>query len=244
MDATQVNQRVKRIIKAWKRRYGSILSLFSVVWLGGLVAAVLTLWGFLELADEVLEQQTKAIDQAILQTVISWRNPILDYVMHGFSIVGGTVVVTGLCLVCALWFWHQHHWSTLKTFAVVAIGGTLMNLAIKQFFERDRPDVQDLVAGNPRTSSFPSGHAMLSLVIYGFLTYLLASRYEKWRGWIIATFVLLTTGIGISRLYLGIHWLTDVLAGYTAGITWLFACILSWELRLGYRHLKRLESSS
>jgi membrane-associated phospholipid phosphatase len=244
MDVSQINQKVKSIINAWQTRYGSILYLFSSVWVAGLVTTILALWGFLELADEVLEKQTKAIDAAILQLVIHWRNPVLNNVMHGFSAIGGIGIVTGLCLVVLIWLWCKHHWSTLKTFAVVAIGGTLINLAIKQFFERDRPDIKNLVGGNPRTSSFPSGHAMLSFVIYGFVTYLLASRYEKYRGWIITGFVLLTIGIGISRLYLGIHWFTDVVAGYTAGMTWLFTCILSWELRLGYRHLKRLKSSS
>lgn len=232
------------LIHQWKRQFGSILPLFSLLWVGGLAVAILTLWVFIELADEVLHKQTEAIDTSILLMVKDWRTPWLTPIMHGFSLVGGTVFVTSLCLLVGIWCWRKQHWSTLKAFAVVAIGGTLLNLLMKQVFTRDRPDIASLVQGNPRTSSFPSGHAMMSLIVYGFIAYLLATRYSRWRWLIIGVLLVLVLGIGLSRVYLGIHWATDVVAGYTAGLTWLFACVLSWEVRLQYKRLHSAKVNS
>ena len=85
-------------------------------------------------------------------------------------------------------------------------------------FDRDRPELWKLVDSKTHTSSFPSGHAMMSLVIYGLIGYLLAVRLPRWRWWIAIGTILIVTIIGFSRLYLGIHWPTDVAAGYAAGL--------------------------
>lgn len=120
------------------------------------MVSILALWGFIELADEVLEEKTKAID---------------------------------------------------------------------------RPALWELVNSNPRTSNFPSGHAMMSLVIYGLIGYLLGKRFPQWRWWIFIGIMLLVTAIGFSRLDLGIHWPTDIVAGYAAGLIWLALSILYLEVR-------------
>lgn len=78
--------------------------------------------------------------------------------------------------------------------------------------------------------SFPSGHAMISMVTYGMIGYLLVSKFPQWRGWITSLTLILVTGIGLSRLYFGVHWPTDIVAGYAAGLVWLLACIFSLQV--------------
>jgi undecaprenyl-diphosphatase len=89
--------------------------------------------------------------------------------------------------------------------------------------------------------SFPSGHAMISMVVYGAIGYLLVKQLGKWRIAIASGTLLLITSIGLSRLYLGVHWPTDVVAGYAAGIVWLMTCILSLEIWQEYRKPASLE---
>ncbi len=92
--------------------------------------------------------------------------------------------------------------------------------------------------------SFPSGHAMVSLVIYGMLSYLLATRFHRKRKSILSVTILLIAAIGLSRLYLGVHWPTDVIAGYAAGLVWLIACIFSLEVWRQRRLIRNLSEEN
>lgn len=241
-----VNQKIINSWREWVDR--QVFGLPTTIAIAGLIVAILALWGFIELADEVLEKQTKAIDQAILLAIKPLHTPLLNIVMHGFSIVGGTVVVTLLCLGLGVTFWVRRNKIEFTTLAIAALGSVIMNLAIKLFFKRDRPALWELVSSNPRTSSFPSGHAMMSLVIYGLLGYLLAHRFPRWRWWIFIGITLLVTAIGFSRLYLGIHWPTDIVAGYAAALIWLAVSILylevRWKRRSQRQRVKNLSSPS
>jgi undecaprenyl-diphosphatase len=82
---------------------------------------------------------------------------------------------------------------------------------------------------------------MISMVIYGLLGYFLGSRFPKQRWWIYSLTVVLVAAIGLSRLYLGVHWPTDIIAGYTAGLVWLIACILSLEV---WKHFRSVSAPS
>jgi undecaprenyl-diphosphatase len=222
----------EQLIRVWRQRIATKVSpLVTTIPIVGLMIAGLAVWAFLEIADEVLEKETQVLDTRILLAIKPLHSPLFDYVMHGFSIVGGTVVVTLVCLGLGATFWIQRRKPEFNTLAIAAIGAVCLNLLIKFVFKRDRPKLWELVDGKTHTSSFPSGHAMLPLVIYGLVGYLLASRFHRWRWWIICGTVLLLIGIGFSRLYLGLHWPTDVVAGYTAGIPWLVASILNLEVR-------------
>ncbi|MEC4893411.1 MAG: phosphatase PAP2 family protein [Oscillatoria sp. PMC 1051.18] len=223
----------KRIVRFWRRQLNrkNLFLLLSIIPLTGLIIAILGTWAFIEIADEVLEKQTQTLDRAILLAIDDWHRPVLTFLMQGFSIIGGTIVVTSIALGAGVFLWRRRQKVEFTALAITAIGGTCLNLLIKQFFDRSRPELWEMTNKEPRTSSFPSGHAMLSLIIYGFLGYLLASHYHRWRWWIAIGTILLVSIIGFSRLYLGIHWPTDVVAGQAAGLTWLAASILGLEIR-------------
>lgn len=237
MFKEKLSQIIESIIAIWRSQANQPLFWkLSIIPMVGVILTIVGLWGFLEIADEVLDQQTQAIDQMLMLLVKKLHSPFLDWLMHGASIIGGTVVVTLICLILGAIFWGQKQRVYFTALAITAIGGTGLNLLIKQLFNRQRPKLWKLVAGEPHTSSFPSGHAMLSLVIYGFIAYLLARHFRRWRWWIVSLIIVLIALIGFSRVYLGIHWPTDIVAGQAAGLTWLMACLLNLEL---YRYYNK-----
>ena len=206
-----------------------LLSLITAIRLGGLAIAALALWGFAAIAEEVLEKETRAFDTEILLALKRLHTPVLDQIMIGFTFLGEPKLLLVLCLALGALLLIRNHRSEARTIAIAGVEAVGLNALLKLLFARARPQLWERVV-DVRFYSFPSGHSMISMVIYGLLGYFLMSRYPRWR-WLIATLtVLLVAAIGFSRLYLGVHWPTDVIAGYTAGMVWLIACILSLEI--------------
>lgn len=206
--------------------------------MSGLAISIFALWGFVELADEVLEQETDAIDRAILLTVRQFHAPWLDRLMVRITHLGDFSVLAFACITCMGVLLYRKRRSKAVTLAIAAVGAGFLNVTLKAGFGRDRPELwaRTVEAG---FSSFPSGHAMTSLVVYGAIAYLLVRSVKGWRRWLVVILAALLIGaIGFSRLYLGVHWPTDVMAGYTAGLVWLIACIISLEVWQDYRNLK------
>ncbi|MEQ9672743.1 phosphatase PAP2 family protein [Coleofasciculus sp. G2-EDA-02] len=225
---------IEAIIQIWRSQtHKPLFWKLSILPISGVILTVVGIWVFLGIADEVLEKQTQAIDKMLMLLVKQIHSPLLDWVMRGASIIGGTIFVTLICLILGAIFWVRQQRVYFTALAITAMGGTGLNLLIKQLFDRQRPQLWQLTKSEPNTSSFPSGHAMLSLVIYGFIGYLLARHFRRWRWWIVTIIIGLIVLIGFSRVYLGIHWPTDIVAGQAAGLTWLMACLLNLEV---YRH--------
>ncbi|MEQ8463244.1 phosphatase PAP2 family protein [Coleofasciculus sp. E2-BRE-01] len=241
MFKEKLSQIIASIIQIWRSQANKPLFWkLAIIPILGVILTVAGLWVFLEIADEVLEDQTQAIDKTLMLLVERLHSPLLDWVMRGASIIGGTVVVTLICLILGAIFWARQQRVYFTALAITAIGGTGLNLLIKQLFDRQRPQLWEMTRSEPNTSSFPSGHAMLSLVIYGFIAYLLARHFRRWRWWIVSLLIALIALIGFSRLYLGIHWPTDIVAGQAAGLTWLMACLLNLEVyRYYHQHRKK-----
>lgn len=234
MFKEKISHIIEAIIQIWRSQTNKPLFWkLSILPISGVILTVVGLWVFLGIADEVLEKQTQAIDKMLMLLVKQLHSPLLDWVMRSASIIGGTIFVTLICLILGAIFWVRQQRVYFTTLAITAIGGTGLNLLIKQLFDRQRPQLWQLTTAEPNTSSFPSGHAMLSLVIYGFIGYLLARHFRRWRWWIVSLIIGLIVLIGFSRVYLGIHWPTDIVAGQGAGLTWLMACLLNLEV---YRH--------
>ncbi|WP_207062844.1 phosphatase PAP2 family protein [Motiliproteus sp. SC1-56] len=192
-------------------------------------------WGFIKLAEEVREGETQNLDEALL---LAMRNPAdlhdpigpkwLEELGRDFTALGGMGVLTALTLaVIGYLLLVKKHRTALLVAAAVG-GGMILSLLLKYGFDRPRPDLVPHES-YVYTTSFPSGHSMMAAITYLTLAALLA-RVENQRRvklYFIALAALLTIAVGISRVYMGVHWPSDVLAGWTAGATWALAC---WQL--------------
>ncbi|MEB3282079.1 MAG: phosphatase PAP2 family protein [Lyngbya sp.] len=202
--------------------------LFSLV-SSGLILSALSLWVFFEIAEEVLEQETKALDTAILQHFQSWHTPLLNQIFIGVTFLGNPNFLILFTLVVSLILIHYKQKAKLGILAIASGGAMGLNYWLKVLFSRSRPQLwQQIVDVNFK--SFPSGHAMISLVVYGIVSYYLITQFQASSKIIITLTSLLIFLIGLSRLYLGVHWPTDILAGYAAGLVWLTACIFSLKV--------------
>lgn len=220
-----------------------IFSLIFSIRLMGLLLSALALWVFAQIADEVLEQETQTFDQSILLAIRQMHTPIGDRMMLGITFLGEPVFLLLICLGIAIRLLYYHRRSQASTLGIAAVGAISLNYLIKVLFGRARPQLWNRIV-DVGQYSFPSGHAMISLVIYGFIGYLIAKRYHRWRAWIFTVTIILIIAIGFSRLYLGVHWPTDVIAGYAAGVVWLMTCILSLEMWRIYRSSGRNSQSN
>lgn len=230
----------RRILTFWRRKAGGrITPLLNTVRLAGLISAAIALWGFAELAETVMRDQTQAFDTNVLLSIQKLQVPWLTPIMLLITDIGDPTVLLVMGTLMSAILLVRHQKSEAMTIAIGGFGALGLNLLLKRLFERSRPELWSR-AVDVKFYSFPSGHAMLSIVMYGLLGYLLATRYPKYRNVIILLMSVLIALIGFSRLYFGVHWLTDVIAGYAAGFVWLMTCVLSLEL---WRHRKDLSSS-
>ena len=188
----------------------------------GFVAAAAAIALFAALASAVKAGLTQSLDNSVLQFMASHRTKELDQVMVEITTLGTGVVVIMIVVVASIFLWQtQHRWSA-AVLLIGTVGGLLMDWLLKAFFQRPRPEI--FPHGTMvYSSSFPSGHAMTALIAYGTVAYLIgrlqASPTMKRTTWGIA--VLLVLGIGFSRMYLGVHYPSDILGGYIAGLAWL-----------------------
>jgi undecaprenyl-diphosphatase len=206
--------------------------------LSGFVMAALLVLSFALLASEVAEGETRAFDERILllfRTPGDLSRPIgppwLKEAMRDITALGGTsvltIVVVGVAGFLAV--------SGLRHAAVMVLasvlGGVLLSNSLKAGFSRARPDLvpHDTVI---YTASFPSGHATLSAVVYLTLGALLCRTQSSVavKAYILSVAAFLTMIVGVSRVYLGVHWPTDVIAGWLLGGTWALLCwfVMVW----------------
>jgi len=203
------------------------------------------IWTFIELAEAMGEGETHAVDEAILlalRTSGDLADPIgprwLDLTARDFTALGGIPVLVTLTLAAACYLLLVRKWGAALLVTLSTAGGILANGLLKDHFGRPRPD---LVPHGVEvvTASFPSGHAMLSAVVYLTLGALLArvQPNRKLKAFILLTALMLTLLIGASRVYLGVHWPSDVAAGWAVGTAWATLC---W----GLAYLRRRETPS
>ena len=227
----------KRSVRSLLTRVANLRRLFSLIWkirVGGIVLAGLALWVFAQIAEEVLEQESYALDTSILLTIQRLHTTLLDQAMMGITFIGDPAVLLIICLGVGIWLIKHQRRSAATTLGIAALGAIGLNVWLKQLFIRPRPALWEPLV-NVGYYSFPSGHAMVSLVIYGLIGYILATRFPQQQKLIFIFTTIVITAIGFSRLYLGVHWPTDVVAGYAAGFVWLIACILSLRVWRKYR---------
>lgn len=165
------------------------------------------------------------LDTAILLAIQKLHTPLLDQIMVGVTFLGEPLALVSICLGVEIFLLYNRRPEKTKL-AIATASAIGLNFLLKLLFGRARPALWDRLV-NVGFHSFPSGHAMVSMVIYGFIGYILAKEFPQYEKQISALAIVLILAIGFSRLYLGVHWPTDVLAGYAIGLVWLIVCILN-----------------
>jgi undecaprenyl-diphosphatase len=198
-------------------------------------------WLFVVLTGEVLEGDTHAFDQWLL---LAMRNsadlsdPVgplwFEELARDVTALGGVGLLTFLTLAIAGFLWLDGKGRSALFLVVAIAGGLAASMSLKAGFDRPRPELVPH-GSHVYTSSFPSGHSMMSAIVYLTLGALLArfQRSRRLKAYVLGLAALITLCVGASRVYLGVHWPTDVLAGWTAGAAWALAC---WMIA---RHLQR-----
>lgn len=211
----------------WLGRHEFSILLSIVVFSGGI-------WGFVELADTVMEGETRNLDEMLLlafRSSTDVSDPLgpgwIEELGRDFTALGGVgILVFITLLVLGYLLLSRYFQAALFTLASVS-GGMLASTLLKMIFERPRPDL--VPHGSiVYTASFPSGHSMMAAVTYLTLAALLIRIQPRLRlkAYLLLAAMLVTLLVGISRVYLGVHWPTDVLAGWTAGAVWASLCWL------------------
>jgi undecaprenyl-diphosphatase len=188
---------------------------------------------FVELAEQLRlsASVTWRFDRAVHAWVGDGRRPALNLLLGAATWAGGTAGLTTLVgLVAAVLLAHRERTAAL--FLVVTSGaGALLNVGLKLVFGRARPDLA-LAIAEADGYSFPSGHAMGSFVIYGAVAYLVLRQRAPWavRSAGLALAITVVLLVGLSRVYLGVHWASDIAGGWSAGAVWLAAAVTTHEL--------------
>lgn len=191
--------------------------------LGGFLISAAALFSFGWLAEEMLEGDTRRFDSFVRAAVHQHASPGLTRLMTGFSFIGSVATISVLCgaLVSALLYFRRIRLAALL--GITMVGMAALDFSLKLAFHRPRPVA--FFGSSPASYSFPSGHAFGALCFYGVLAAIFAARARgkaaKWCIWTGA--VLLIGMIGLSRIYLGVHYPSDVIAGYCAGAVWVGA---------------------
>ena len=226
-------------IERWLGRHelGVLLSM------GALAAS---LWLFVAVAEEVTEGDTRAIDRRLLLALRNPENlshpigpPWLAEAGRDLTALGGVAVLSLASLAVIVHFLLARQVRVAGFVAACVSGGLTLSLILKHAFGRARPDLVPQLS-YVTSSSFPSGHSMLSAVVYLTLGALLA-RFQPalvLKAHVLAWAILLTLLVGVSRVYMGVHWPSDVLAGWAAGAAWAALC---WLAARGLQRLGKID---
>ncbi|CAN5555445.1 phosphatase PAP2 family protein [soil metagenome] len=211
----------------------------------GVLVVILGCWGFSEIAEALgPNEELEVFDQHATQAVQHFASPGLTTAMRVVSYFGSIVVLTTFSVVVGLLLASLRAWERLLGLALTMLGGSWLNVLLKHFFQRERPNWEDPLV-TLHSFSFPSGHTMGSTMFYGFVALLLVYHYRRWsqRVVIVAVTGVVILAIGITRIYLGAHYLTDVVAAFVAGAAWLALCWSTTETLRRRRARRRFTTS-
>jgi undecaprenyl-diphosphatase len=217
------------------RRVQNVYAVVGIfIALGTLVALVAT-WTFARIAGKVRAGETQAFDVAVLRYIETHHSPLLDKAMLEITFLGTGLIVMTIVLVSGMFLWLTKHKHSALLLIVATVGAILLNSLLKMGFDRPRPQVFEW-GQHTVSSSFPSGHAMSAATVYMTVAYL-AARLQRRRASRVLTLVASTIVIvliAMSRLYLGVHYPSDVAAGVVIGIAWAALCMAMLETTLLY----------
>lgn len=198
------------------------------------LAVLLLLLAFIAVAEMVSDGDAQRFDLDVQEMLRepSGTRPLgpawLPKAVAELTALGSPAVLTLITTVAVAWLLLQRAWLTAAATLTSIVGGSLMLTALKRLFGRERPEFLDIgvTAGG---HSFPSGHTTMAAVVYLTIGALIASTRRKpaERGFVLGVAAMMTAMIGVSRAYLGVHWASDVLAGWTFGTAWALAFLLA-----------------
>ncbi|HXG86290.1 MAG TPA: phosphatase PAP2 family protein [Pyrinomonadaceae bacterium] len=219
--------RPRRANFSFKKVFVLILEFFGWKLIVGLTAAIAAVFLFGWLAQEVFDGATINFDETARDAIHRMATPFLTELMKIFSFLGSTAFLVALGLMVAVALYRLKHKRGLVLFLITTLGEAVLLLSLKLSFRRARPEPFFDYA-LPSSYSFPSGHSLLSFCFYGILAWLITARMEnrnlKILVWTLTASLILL--IGLSRVYLGVHYPSDVLAGYAAGLVWVVTVAL------------------
>jgi len=205
----------------------------------GLAAVLLAAFGMV--ADEVIEGDTVVFDQTVTSFFREngnlndpWGPTWLEEAMRDVTALGSFTILGFVVIVTVLFLSLSGKGRSAVFVAISVVGGTIASTGLKMLFDRPRPDVE--AATRVFTASFPSGHATVSAVVYLTLGLLLseASVDRRLKALFVVLGVFITATVGISRIYLGVHYPTDVIAGWSVGLAWALACWAVYSVFFGH----------
>jgi undecaprenyl-diphosphatase len=226
------------------RRFGHYRTYLPVLVIvgGGAIVSFAAADVFTDLVHALNQQSAvmRAADSWFWTTSRLYRSAGATGFFTFFTVLGTPVALGGLVIVVAaiLLARKRARWS-LYLVLTTALGG-LLNRALKAYFLRERPDLAEAVR-SATGYSFPSGHAMGSTIVFGALTYLALRHFDRWRerSASIAISISCVLAVSLSRVYLGVHWVTDIVAGIAAGLVWVVFATVAYEASRRVRTTRR-----
>lgn len=232
---TPLGRWLARIMQRISLVLGPRQALVIILAIGAVVSATMT-WVASEVYEAVADADGVALlDEPLLQAMLGLRTPWVDSAVTDFTNIGGVVgmpilaisIMVGMAI-------HRRSWTPVILVSAAGLGSLLMTVAGKQLIGRARPPLADAVPPYEYSPSFPSGHSLNALVIAGIVAYLLLLREHSRRTRVltITLAAVFAFAMGVSRVFLGHHWFTDVLAAWLLGAAWLAAVITAHRLYL------------
>ncbi|MGK7391270.1 MAG: phosphatase PAP2 family protein [Candidatus Cyclobacteriaceae bacterium M2_1C_046] len=236
-DVKQVSQKVEKEFKWYGEGYlAFIIGLILIIALGAF-----SLNGFLEITDELRRENLEEFDERVTSYIYQYRGETMTEFVTVITDLGDEVTYAIIIIAVVMWFLiYKKNARWLLQSVIILASTAALNVFIKHMISRERPEVgMRLIEAS--SYSYPSGHSMVALAFYGFLIYLAYVKVNH--RWIkILAFILLPLliiAIGASRVYLGVHYPSDVVAGFAAGLFWLVFVIFMINAFRLYRRRKR-----
>lgn len=196
-----------------------------------LIFFVSGIYVFLELTKDLHETYLAGNDTIITEYIVSYRSEPLTQYFVFVTNLGDALGYLIASIICTITFYLSfRNWQYVAQLAFVMVLALSSNLILKQIINRARPSAEHLVT--VKTLSYPSGHAMMAMAFYGMLIYLVSQFAIRkiYKISLITIFIVLILSIGLSRIYLGVHYPSDIAGGFIGGFVWVLFCIIIFQL--------------
>jgi len=219
-----------RVLRIIGRHAKNAYTIFGIFLLAGAAVAVAGTWSFAELAGHVRSGKTQRFDDAVMTWIGAHQVPWIQAFMLEMTALATSSVVFTIVGIAGTFLWLNKHKHSAILLMAATFGGLLLNNLLKIGFNRPRPQIFEW-GTRAASSSFPSGHAMSAAVVYFTVAYLVARLQQRHIARIatMAIAAIIVVMISVSRMYLGVHYPSDVLAGVTIGLAWAAFCMAILE---------------